>query len=97
MTSRTTRVVLLAVVFALATSMVGFAQQPCGVVNEIVCQSWDGGDTLVASQNDTNNGGFGNFATTYQQFTLTQTYDVESFHWVGGYFNPHVPVLAVFQ
>ena len=88
MTSRTTRIVLLAV-FALASSIAGFAQLPCGVANQITCQPWDGGANLAASQNDTN--GFGNFATVYQQFTLASGptfYDVESFHWVGGYFNP---------
>ena len=84
MTIRTTRVVLLAVVFA--TSVAGFAQLPCGVPNEIYCQPWDGGANFYASQNDTN--GFGNFATVYDNFTLKKTWDVESFHWVGGYFNP---------
>ena len=69
MTSRLTRIVLLAVVFALATSVVGFAQVPCGVANQITCLPWDGSANLFASQNDTVNG-FGNFATVYQQFTL---------------------------
>jgi hypothetical protein len=86
MTARTTRVLLLAALFALATSVSGFAQLPCGVANQIVCQPWDGGSNLDASQNDTN--GLGNFATTYTQFSFTKTWDVESFHWVGGYFNP---------
>ncbi len=89
MTLRTTRIVLLAALFALATAVSGFAQAPCGVANQITCQPWDGGSNLYASQNDTN--GFGNFATTYQQFTLTSSWDVESFHWVGGYFNPPTP------
>ena len=89
MTARTTRIILLAAVFALATSVAGFAQLPCGVANQITCLAWDGGSNLYASQNDTVSG-FGNFATVYQQFTLpgTATWDVESFHWVGGYFNP---------
>lgn len=69
------------------TVMPALAQVPCGVPNQITCQPWDGGSNLFASQNDTVSG-FGNFATTYDQFTLTQTWDVESFHWVGGYFNP---------
>jgi len=95
MTSRTTRIVLLTALFALATSLSGFAQLPCGVANQITCQPWDGGSNLIASQNDTVNG-FGNFATTYTQFSFTQTWDVESFHWVGGYFNPAVqgPITA---
>ena len=87
MTSRTTRIVLLAALFALATAVSGFAQLPCGVPNQIACQAWDGGSNLFGSQNDTVSG-FGNFATTYTQFSFTQTWDVESFHWVGGYFNP---------
>jgi hypothetical protein len=80
---------LLAAVFALSSSVSAFAQLPCGVANQLACQPWDGGSNLFASQNDTNGGG--NFATSYQQFTLAKGasyYDVESFHWVGGYFNP---------
>jgi hypothetical protein len=86
---RTTKIVVLAAMFALATSVAAFGQLPCGVANQITCQPWDGGSNLFGSQNDTN--GLGNFATVYQQFTLakgTSYYDVESFHWVGGYFNP---------
>jgi hypothetical protein len=81
--------VLLAAMFALTSSVSAFAQLPCGVPNQLACQPWDGGGNLSASQNDAN--GFGNFATVYQQFTLAKGasyYDVESFHWVGGYFNP---------
>ena len=91
MNFRTGRVILLVAVFALATSVAGFAQLPCGVPNQIVCQPWDGGSNLYASQNDTNANGFGNFATTYTQFTLPKTapdWSLESFHWIGGYFNP---------
>jgi hypothetical protein len=91
MTARTTRIVLLAAVFALTASVAGFAQLPCGVTNQIVCQPWDGSGNVFASQNDNVNGN-GNFATVYQQFTLGPSplgeWDVESFHWVGGYFNP---------
>ncbi len=89
MTTRTTRIVLLAAMFALATSVIGFAQAPCGLPNELYCQAWDGSGNLFASQNDTV-GGFGNFATVYDQFTLAKgnsLWDVESFHFVGGYFN----------
>lgn len=76
---------LLATIFVLVLvfSVTGFAQ--CGITNQIYCQPWDGGSTLIASQNDTN--GLGNFATTYDNFTLTAKSDVESFHWYGGYFN----------
>ena len=70
------------------------APQPCGVPNQIYCQNWDGGSNLFSSQNDTN--GLGNFATVYDNFTFTRTWDVESFHWVGGYFNPanQAPITA---
>jgi hypothetical protein len=98
MTSRATRTILLAALFALATTVSGFAQVPCGVANQITCLPWDGGSNLYGSQNDTVSG-FGNFATVYQQFTLPKgpaLWDVESFHWVGGYFNPSVqaPITA---
>ena len=92
MTCRTTKIVLLAAMFALGTSGAAFGQLPCGVANQIACQPWDGGSNLFGSQNDTND--LGNFATVYQQFTLAKGYsyyDVESFHWVGGYFNPANP------
>jgi PEP-CTERM motif-containing protein len=82
---------LLATLFLFVVSVAGWAQLPCGVANQITCNPWDGGSNLFASQNDTNMGGFGNFATTYQQFTLPTTWSdwsLESFHWVGGYFNP---------
>jgi hypothetical protein len=62
--------VLLAAMFALASSVSAFAQLPCGVANQLACQPWDGGANLFASQNDTN--GNGNFATSYQQFTLAK-------------------------
>ena len=88
MTTRAARIVLLAAVFALAASVAGFAQ--CGLANEIYCQAYDGTGHLFASQNDNVNG-FGNFATAYDDFTLTKTWDVESFHFVGGYFNGGPP------
>ncbi len=53
---------------------------------QVVNQPWDGTGNLVASQNDT--GGWGNFATTYDDFTFTQSTDTNGISWVGGYFNP---------
>ena len=41
---------------------------------------------LYASQNDTS--GLGNFATTYDNFTLSATTAINQVQWVGGYFNP---------
>ena len=77
---------LLAAVFALASSVAGFAQAPCNFPGIVYCQAWDGSGNSYASQNDTN--GSGNFATVYDNFTLTSTYGIQSFHWVGEYFNP---------
>ena len=43
---------------------------------------------LIASQNDT--GGLGNFATSYDNFTLGSATAINQVQWVGGYFNPPV-------
>ena len=42
---------------------------------------------VYASQNDTT-GGFGNYATAYDNFTLSTSTNIDEFAWVGGYFNP---------
>jgi hypothetical protein len=84
MKNRFGSMVLLVAVFALATSVSGFAQ--CGLPNSILCQPYDGTNSIYASQNDPVS--YGNFATTYDQFTLTKTWDVESFHFYGGYWDP---------
>jgi hypothetical protein len=51
---------------------------------------------LYASQNDTSTGGFGNFATSYDNFTLGATTAINQVQWVGGYYNPQVlgPITA---
>jgi PEP-CTERM motif len=95
MNLRTTKIVLLVAVFALAASVAGFAQAPCGLPNEIYCQAYDGTGALYASQNDPNVLNVP-FATVYDQFTLGtppkwNTWDVESFHFVGGYFTGNPP------
>src|SRR5215472_9676514 len=41
---------------------------------------------LIASQNDT--GGLGNFATSYDNFTLGSATAINQVQWIGGYFNP---------
>jgi hypothetical protein len=53
----------------------------------IYSQPWDGGSNLFASQNDTS-GGNGNFATVYDNFTLTGATSISEVSWTGGYFNP---------
>ena len=91
MNMRSTRIVVLVALFALATSLASFASpaEPCGLANEIYCQGQDFSGALYASQNDP--GGFGNFAAVFDTFTLTQSWNLQSFHWVGGYFNPGPP------
>jgi hypothetical protein len=42
---------------------------------------------LYASQNDTS-GGFGAYATSYDNFSLGATTNINMVTWVGGYFNP---------
>jgi len=44
--------------------------------------------SLTASQNDTSTGGFGNFATSYDNFTLGSATNINLVYWAGGYFNP---------
>lgn len=43
----------------------------------------------IASQNDTT-GGFGNFATAYDNFTLGATTSIDEVAWIGSYFSPPV-------
>lgn len=42
---------------------------------------------LNSSENDTTLGGFGNFSTVYDNFTLTDTSTITDVHWQGGYFD----------
>jgi hypothetical protein len=79
MSFRTVRVLLLTGLFA-GTTVAGFA----GV---LASNTYDGGSNLFASQNDTTSG-FGNFATSYEQFTLSGPNSISSFSFTGGYFNP---------
>jgi hypothetical protein len=44
--------------------------------------------SLIASQNDTSTGGFGSFATAYDNFTLASATNINLIYWAGGYFNP---------
>lgn len=45
-------------------------------------------DQAWASQNDTSVGGFGNYATTYDNFTLTGSSNITDVNWDGQYWNP---------
>ena len=46
---------------------------------------------LYASQNDTTTGGLGNFATSYDNFTLGSATAINQVRWAGGYFDPQSP------
>ena len=58
-------------------------------------QAFDGSGNAYASQNDTNAGGFGNFATMYDNFTLGAGATVTGVAWTGEYFNgSQAPITA---
>jgi hypothetical protein len=83
MKSYRSKVLLLVAVFAFAVS---------AAAGTIYSQPYDGSGNLFASQNDI--GGNGNFATAYDDFTLTGNpggWQVTDIHFTGGYFNPGAP------
>jgi hypothetical protein len=67
--------------------MLGVATMPA-IAADVYTQPYDGIGNLFASQNDTSSGGYGVFATTYDNFTLATTMNITGATWVGGYFNP---------
>ena len=75
--------VLLAALAALllVTAVPGWAAQV------LVYSQAPNFNALYASQNDTG-GGFGAFATAYDNFTLASATTITQVDWVGGYFNP---------
>ncbi len=77
------KTILLATVFALVLSAPVFA-------STLYTQGFDQTGQAVASQNDTSQGGFGNFASTYDDFTISGgNYAINEVQWTGGYFNPN--------
>ena len=74
------RVVLGAAMFAL---LAGAAD-----ASTLYSQPWDGTGSVNASQNDTTLGGFGNFATAFDDFTLASAANINGVEFVGQYFNP---------
>lgn len=54
----------------------------------VYTQAWDGSSNALASQNDISPGGFGNFATSYDDFTLAASTSISQVSWTGGFFNP---------
>jgi len=77
------KVILLAAVFALAVSAPAFAD------SVIYSQSFNQSGDAYASQNDTNNNGYGNFATTYDNWNISPggLYTVNEVQFTGEYFN----------
>jgi hypothetical protein len=51
-------------------------------------QPWDGTGNGLASQNDTSGGGAGNFATVFDNFTLSANGAIGNVAWAGVWFNP---------
>jgi hypothetical protein len=81
-------------VLAVAVLVAAASAAPAMADSLVYNQSWDGTGFLYGSQNDTN--GNGNFATTYDNFTLGTSSVLDKVTWVGGYFNPPVqgPITA---
>lgn len=72
-----------------AASVLAFGGAIDANASALYSQAWDASGNLYTSQNDTTPGGFGNFATTYDDFTLTGAgASLNEVDFVGGYFNP---------
>jgi hypothetical protein len=83
------KIALLATVCALSVSVCGWAAPPCDGFSYIYCQPFDQTGNAYSSQNDT--ASLGNFATTYDNFTLAVSTNMNAAQWVGEYFNPPNP------
>lgn len=73
--------------YLLPALMLGFAAHQTQAAPIIYDQPATLDGNVFSSQNDTASGGFGNFATVYDNFTLAGSYDVTDVHWTGGYFS----------
>lgn len=80
---------LLTVIAAAVPAMAGYM----GPSPILVSQPTDYNGAYT-SQNDTN--GLGNYATVYDNFTLTTDSNIDTVQWVGSYFNPsqQAPITA---
>ncbi len=78
---------LTAIRLIVASVFLAVGRGPAHAQKQVYSQPWDGSGNLFASQNDTSSGGFGPFATAYDNFTLAATSTVTQAAWVGGYFN----------
>jgi hypothetical protein len=72
--------------FALVFLGFGASHLGAGIVYSQPTNNYGG----YISQNDTGSFGLGNFATTYDNFTLSSTATILSVSWVGNYSNPNV-------
>jgi hypothetical protein len=95
-----TPVAITAVLLALVVAGSASAVKPLASVQGTGGHStspWDLGSSLLYSQNPNFNGafasqndpnGFGNFATSYDNFSLNTSTNITQVQWVGSYFNP---------
>lgn len=86
------KVVLFAAIFLLAVSAPSFA------ANVLYSQSFDQTGNANASQNDTSSGGFGNFATTYDNWNISPggLYTINEVQFTGEYFNGNPGTISGF-
>lgn len=82
---RRAALVMFVASLVIPAASLGSPLAPCGVPNQIYCQANDQTGNAVTSQYDTSRGGYGGFATVYDNFTLTQGYHVQGITWVGAY------------
>ncbi len=74
---------LKSVVVACLALVLSAGILPAGPIYQ---QVFDGSGNAFSSQND-DTGGYGNFATLYDNFTLTDAAGVTGVYWVGAYYN----------
>ena len=79
-------------------TLLGVAVAAAGVCSAdlLYNQTFDSTGNWYASQNDTNSGGLGNFATTYDNFTLSNLSTVTDVSWTGTYYNGTISPIAGF-
>ncbi len=78
------KLVLLATICVLVLSISAYAD------SVLYSQSYDQSGQANASQNDTSQGGFGNFASTYDNWNISPggLYNITEVQFTGSYFNP---------
>lgn len=75
--------------FVAMAGVLLFGLSQHALADTLYSQPWNGTGNVIASQNDTSAGGAGNFATTYDNFTLSGgNGTISQIDWTGGYFNP---------